>query len=397
MPLTDTAIKNLKPSDKVTKHSDSGGLHLLCKPNGSKLWRMAYRFNGKQKTLAFGTYPAVTLAQARRRRDNAKAQIAADIDPSNVIRQEKLERKINASNTFGSIADEFLTKCAKEGKAEKTLAKKRWLLEQVQNSLFHRPIAEITAAEILAPLKVVESKGNYESARRLRAEIGQVFRYAIATARAENDPTFGLRGALITPVVSHRAAFTDRKDFAGLLKSIWDYEGMPETIAGLKLMAYLYPRPGELRQAEWKEFDLEERTWSIPAGRMKMRRPHKKPLSNAAVDVLRDLHQLTGHRDLVFPSYQSPRRPMSENTLNHALRRMGYDKTQVTAHGFRASASSLLNESGKWNPDAIEAELAHVGADEVRKAYHRATYWDERVKMAEWWAGEILEMSFHHH
>ena len=164
---------------------------------------------------------------------------------------------------------------------------------------------------------------------------------------------------------------------------------MPETIAGLKLMAYLYPRPGELRQAEWKEFDLEAKTWSIPAERMKMRRLHKKPLSDAAVEVLKELHTLTGHRDLVFPSYQSPRRPMSENTLNHALRRMGYDKTQVTAHGFRASASSLLNESGKWNPDAIEAELAHVGADEVRKAYHRSTYWEERVKMCEWWAGEI--------
>ncbi|MEP4703345.1 MAG: integrase arm-type DNA-binding domain-containing protein [Hyphomicrobiales bacterium] len=392
MALTDTKIRNLKAGDKATKYSDGSGLYLEVTKKGAKLWRMAYRYAGKQKTLYIGNYPAITLADARMRRDAAKRKLANDVDPSDDVRKAKIQKKLKAENTFGAIAGEFLAKCSNEGKSEKTLKKKRWLLDQVQSSLFHRPVAEITAAEILVPLREVEAKGNYESARRLRAEIGQVFRYAIATARAENDPTFGLRGALITPVVSHRAAFTERKDFAGLLKSVWQYEGMPETIAGLKLMAYLYPRPGELRQAEWSEFDLEAKTWSIPVERMKMRRPHKKPLSEAAVDVLKELHTLTGHRDLVFPSYQSPRRPMSENTLNHALRRMGYDKTQVTAHGFRASASSLLNESGKWNPDAIEAELAHVGADEVRKAYHRATYWDERVKMAEWWAVEILNL-----
>ncbi|MEP6355288.1 MAG: integrase arm-type DNA-binding domain-containing protein [Hyphomicrobiales bacterium] len=392
MPLTDTKIRNLKPADKAMKYSDGGGLYLEVTKKGAKLWRMAYRYAGKQKTLYIGAYPAISLSDARLRREAAKRKLANDIDPSDDIRKAKVQRRLKAENTFGAIADEFLAKCSNEGKSEKTLKKKRWLLGQVQSSLFHRPVAEITAAEILVPLREVEAKGNYESARRLRAEIGQVFRYAIATARAENDPTFGLRGALITPVVSQRAAFTERGDFASLLKSVWQYEGMPETIAGLKLMAYLYPRPGELRQAEWKEFDLEAKTWSIPVERMKMRRPHKKPLPDAAVEVLQELHTLTGHRDLVFPSYQSPRRPMSENTLNHALRRMGYDKTQVTAHGFRASASSLLNESGKWNPDAIEAELAHVGADEVRKAYHRATYWDERVKMAEWWAVEILNL-----
>lgn len=390
MALTDTKIRNLKAGDKATKYSDGNGLYLEVTKKGAKLWRMAYRYAGKQKTLYIGNYPAITLADARMRRDAAKRKLANDVDPSDDVRKAKIQKKLKAENTFGAIAGEFLAKCSNEGKSEKTLKKKRWLLDQVQSSLFHRPVAEITAAEILVPLREVEAKGNYESARRLRAEIGQVFRYAIATARAENDPTFGLRGALTTPVVSHRAAFTERKDFAGLLKSVWDYEGMPETIAGLKLMAYLYPRPGELRQAEWSEFDLEAKTWSIPVERMKMRRPHKKPLPDAAVEVLKELHILTGHRDLVFPSYQSPRRPMSENTLNHALRRMGYDKTQVTAHGFRASASSLLNESGKWNPDAIEAELAHVGADEVRKAYHRSTYWEERTKMCEWWANYIV-------
>jgi len=389
MPLTDTLIRNLKPSDKVAKFGDGGGLYLHLTPSGSKLWRMAYRFSGKQKTLSFGKYPAVTLAIARHRRNDAKSLIATGTDPSDIVRQRKHQEQIKSENTFGSIANEFLEKCEKEAKAQTTLNKKRWLLNQAQSALFHRPISEISAAEILIPLRAVEAKGNYESARRLRAEIGQVFRYAIATARAENDPTFGLRGALVSPVVTHRAAFVDRAGFGGLLKTVWGYEGAPETCAGLKLMAYLYPRPGELRKAEWSEFDLDKAIWTIPKSRMKMRREHAKPLSKGAVEVLQELQTLTGHRKLVFPSYQSPLRPMSENTLNASLRRMGFTKTEATAHGFRASASSLLNESGLWSPDAIEAELSHIGADEVRNAYHRSTYWAERCKMSEWWANEI--------
>lgn len=364
----------------------------MVTPQGTKTWKMAYRFNGKQKTLSFGKYPAVSLSGARRKRDEAKIQIAADQDPSLLVKEEKLRKKMEAGNSFGAIKDELLKKLEKEGKAETTLTKKRWIYGLSAKYLDHRPIAEISAAEILAPLKEIEAKGNYETARRLRAEIGQVFRYAIATARAENDPTFGLRGALITPVVSHRAAFTERNGFSGLVRAVWDYDGSPETCAGLKLMAFLYPRPGEIRHAEWSEFDLDRKIWTIPANRMKMRREHRKPLPSRAVEVLSELKQLTGHRKLVFPSYQSPLRPMSENTLNVALRRMGFSKNEATAHGFRASASSLLNESGLWSPDAIEAELSHVGADEIRKAYHRATYWEERVKMAEWWAREIEPM-----
>ncbi|MEL7229756.1 MAG: integrase arm-type DNA-binding domain-containing protein, partial [Pseudomonadota bacterium] len=352
--------------------SDGGGLYLQITPTGSKLWRMAYRYSGNQKTLSFGKFPAVGLADARQKRDEAKAQIAAGIDPSDVVREAKFQKRLSSANTFGAIATEYLAKCEKEGRAANTLTKKRWLLSQASSALDHRPIAEITAAEILSPLRVVENKGNYESARRLRAEIGQVFRYAIATARAENDPTFGLRGALITPVVNHRAAFVDREGFSGLLKAVWNYDGSPETRAGLKLMAYLYPRPGELRHAEWSEIDLEKAIWTLPKERTKMRREHTKHLPPQAIKVLEELRELTGHRALVFPSYQSPLRPMSENTLNAALRRLGFSKTEATAHGFRAFASSLLNESGKWSPDAIEAELAHVGADEVRKAYHRS-------------------------
>ena len=391
MPLTDTQIKNLKPSSTSKKYSDGGGLYIQLMKSGSKRWRMAFRFDGKQKTLYLGAYPAISLAQARILREDTKAKIAIGIDPSVEVRLNKINRKIMSGNTFGVIANEFIEKCIKEGKAQTTIKKKRWLLEQA-NPLFNRPITEITAVEILQPLRKVEAKENYETAIRIRGAIGQVFRYAIATARADNDPTFGLRGALITPIISHRAAIVDKELYKELMNNIWEYNGSPETVAGLKLMACLYPRPGELRRANWSEFNLKNKIWVLPKERMKMRREHRKPLSSLAVEILEELHRLTGHRKLVFPSYQSPLRPMSENTLNMALRRIGYSKNEATAHGFRASASSLLNESGHWSSDAIEAELAHVSADEVRRAYHRSRYWDERVKMSEWWASEIKTM-----
>jgi integrase len=318
--------------------------------------------------------------------------LAAGIDPGQQAKARKAARLVSSSNTFEAIADEFLGKVEREGKADSTVAKKRWLLGIAKVSLGKLPIMEISATEILAPLRKVEETGNFETARRLRAVIGQVFRYAIATARADNDPTFGLKGALMAPVVTHRAALTDRKAFGGLLRAVWGYEGTPETRAALQLMALLYPRPGELRQAEWSEFDLDAAKWTIPALRTKMRREHRKPLSAPAIAILRDLHALTGRGKLAFPSIHSSARPMSENTLNAALRRMGFSSSEASAHGFRATASTLLNESGKWLPDAIEAELAHVGADEVRRAYHRAAYWSERVEMAAWWANSVESM-----
>ncbi len=389
MPLTDTQVKNLKPRSKPAKYSDGGGLHLLVPPQGSKLWRLAYRFAGKQKTMAFGIYPAVSLSDARAKRDAAKKLLATGIDPSHHARLEKAATSERHGNTFAAVADEFLKKVEREGKAEVTLSKKRWLLSLALPDIGRRPIAEITAAEILVPLRRVEAQANYETARRLRATIGQVFRYAIAVSKASNDPTFGLRGALVTPKVTHRPAITDETRFGALLRAIWGYDGTIETQAALKLMALLYPRPGELRFAEWSEFDLDRAIWTIPASRMKMRREHRKPLSAPAIDILRDLQRHTGNRRLAFPSVRSPQRPISENTLNAALRRLGYSTGEATAHGFRSSASSLLNECGKWQVDAIEAELAHIGADEVRRAYNRAAYWEERVQMAEWWAKEI--------
>jgi integrase len=389
MPLTDTQIRGFRPAGSPTKHSDGGGLHLLVSPKGSKLWRLAYRCDGKQKTLALGAYPIITLADARQKRDAAKRLLASGVDPSRQAKADKAKRLALAEHTFDAIADEFLRKTERDGKADATLTKKRWLVSLARGDIGNRPIADITAADVLVPLRRVEGLGNYETARRLRAVIGQVFRYAIATARAENDPTFGLRGALTTPTVTHRAAVTDWKAFAGLLRAIWDYEGAPETRAALKLMALLYPRPGELRFSEWSEFDLDRGVWTIPAARAKMRREHRKPLSATAIEILTELRNHTGNRRLAFPSTQTAERPMSENTLNAALRRLGYAGSEATSHGFRATASSLLNESGKWSADAIESELGHVGADQVRRAYHRALYWDDRVMMAEWWAASV--------
>ena len=393
MPLNDRQINNLKTSEKAQKLSDGGGLYIHLTPQGAKLWRMAYRFNGSQKLLAFGAYPTVGLSEARHKRETAKKLLASDVDPAFQSKQDKIARQAAVQNTFATVSENFLNKNEREGKADATLIKKRWLISLALPDLGRRPISEISASEILVPLKKVESLGNYETAKRLRAVIGQVFRYAISTAMATNDPTYGLKGALVSPKVTHRAAITNWDTFAGLLSAIWRYEGTIETRAALKLMALLYPRPSELRQAEWAEFDLANEFWTIPEIRTKMRRTHKKPLPPLAVSILRDLQNHTGNRRLVFTSTQYAERPLSENTMNAALRRLGYSNTEMTSHGFRASASTLLNESGLWNADAIEAELGHAGADEVRRAYHRALYWDERIKMAGWWASQI-ETSF---
>lgn len=396
MALTDIAIRNIKQGVNAKKYSDANGLFLLVQPSGSKLWRYAYRFQGKQKTLSLGSYPLVSLRDARTKRDEARELLIKEIDPGEKLKSDKLQRLIQSSITFTHVADEFLEKMECEGKALVTLTKKRWLLDMAKAGFGKKPIHEIKAPEILQTLKKVEAKGNYETARRLRSTISQVFRYGIATARTDNDPTFGLRGALIAPTVTHRAAITEKDKFAGLIRSIWDYDGNPETRIALKLMALLFPRPGELRQASWLEFDLNKGIWTMPAARMKMRREHKKHLSSLVVSLLEELKVFSGYTELAFPGIHSRHRPMSENTLNSALRRMGFTADEATSHGFRASASSLLNESNLWSADAIEAELAHVGADEVRRAYHRALYWDERVKLMNWWSDTVNELALQH-
>jgi integrase len=390
MPLTDTKIRNLKPKEKPYKVADGKGLYIQVTPNGSKLWRCRYRFGGVEKLLSFGAYPVVSLERAREKRFEAKKLLAEDIDPRAKEKADKAEHEAITEHTFEKIAQELMEKLRLEGKAEVTLKKKQWLLDMAFADFGQMPIRDISPALILATLRKVEARGIYETAKRLRSTIGQVFRYAVATARVEADPTYSLRGALIAPKVSHMAAIINQDDFGRLVEAIWQYEdGAPSTRAALKLMVLLYPRPGELRLSHWEEFDLDNGTWTIPAARAKMRKEHVKPLSRMSLQVLSQLKFETGSNHRVFPSAIARDKPISENTMNQALRRMGFEKHEHTSHGFRASASSLLNESGLWNEDAIEAELAHVGADQVRRAYHRATYWEERIKMAAWWAEKI--------
>nr|UXE44365.1 prophage integrase IntA [uncultured bacterium] len=389
--LNDTRVRNAKRAGRPIKISDSGGLHLLIQPNGSKLWRLAYRFGGKQKTLAIGVYPTVTLKHARERRDEAKRLLADNIDPAMQRRLQKLTAA-TASN-FRAVAEEVMVKLEREGRADVTLAKNRWLLEFANSAIGERPVAEITAPELLAVLRKVEGRGRYETARRLRSTCGMVFRYAIATGRAERDPSADLRGALTAPKVVHRATIVDPAGIGALLRGIEDYDGLPLTKAALKLAPLVFVRPGELRKAEWAEFDLEHAEWRIPAAKMKMRRLHRVPLSKQALAIIRDLQPFSRDGRWLFPSVRSISRPMSENTLNAALRRLGYSKEQMTAHGFKGMASTRLNEMGCWNPDAIERQLAHQESSDVRRAYmHAAEYWPERVKLMQAWADYLDEL-----
>ncbi len=394
MPLSDVTLRALKPGAKARKIADSGGLYIFVPPTGARLWRFAYRFDRKQKTLAIGAYPIVSLSEARAARDGAKLLLSQGTDPSEYKKLNAVTSAIARAATFDVVAAELLEKKRREGKAHRTLEKLRWLYDLAKGGIGSRPISSINSPEVLAVLRTVEGRGQLETAKRLRAVIGEVFRYAIATGRAEIDPTFALKGALTAPVVKHRAAITEPEAFGGLLRAIDDFMGQPTTKAALQLIAILFPRPGELRQAEWKEFDLPAAVWTIPATRAKMRREHRVPLPLQALSILRPLRKLTGTSELVFPGHgmsggegrRIAPRPMSENTLNAALRRLGFTADEMTSHGFRAAASTLLNESGLWASDAIEVALAHQYANAVRRAYARGQFWEERVKMAQWWA-----------
>jgi len=390
--LTDTAIRKAKPKDKPYKVSDSQGLYLLVNPRGSKLWRVKYRINGVERKLAIGSYPEITLAEARSARDAARRQLAHSIDPNFVKRQARIEAGIRASNSFSSVAQELIEKKTREGLSERTLAKMRWFVKLLGTDFGKRPVAEITPHELLHELRKHERRGRLETANLLRAFASRVFRYSVATARAERDPAQLLIGALTTPRVKHFPAITDPVTFGALLRAIEDYLGDPAVMHALKLTPHVFQRPGEVRHMEWTEVDFEKAVWIIPEGKMKMRQPHSVPLSRQSLAILSNMRSLSGSGRYVFPSIRSRARPISENTINAALRRMGYPKDQMTAHGFRTSASSLLNESGKWNPDAIERALAHMVAGSVRRIYNQSAYWAERVEMAQWWSDYLDEL-----
>lgn len=392
MPLNDIKIRNLKSGDRAYKVSDFEGLFILVKVSGAKSWRFKYRIDGKERLLVIGDYPAVSLAKARQARDVAKAQLADGVDPSEAKQEEKRLRLEAKGQTFEKIGAAFLAKQRKEGKSAATLSKTEYHIKLANRDFGRKPVSEITAPMILKTLRKVEAKGNYETAHRLRARIGSIFRYAVASGIAETDPTYALRDALIRPTRVHRAAIVDSKALGRLMAEIDGFDGQATTRIALKLLAILAQRPGEVRNAKWDEIDLTEAVWSIPAAKMKMRRDHNVPLPKQALKLLEHLRAMNNKGDYLFPSLRTWTRPMSENTLNAALRRMGYSGDEMTAHGFRASFSTLANESGLWNPDAIERALAHVEKNEVRRAYARGEHWEERVRLADWWAGFLDEV-----
>ena len=391
MPLKDVALRALKPQDRIYKRTDERGLYIEVHPSGSKLWRFKYRHLGKDKRIALGRYPEVGLAEARRKRDDARQKLREGIDPLAERQREKLLAQFSAANTFGDIAKEYIDKMVAEGRAEATTTKANWLLDQLA-PISKRAIADLKPVDMLAALKRIEAKGKHETARRCRSFASRVFRYAAATGRTESDPTSVLRGALVTPKVTHHSAILDPEAVGELLRSIDTYSGHAVTRFAMQIAPHVMARPGELRRAQWPEFDLENAVWKIPPERMKMRRPHAVPLSRQILGYLADLHALTGPEGFVFPAFHTSLRPMSENTINQAFRRMGYAAGEITAHGLRTTASTLLNESGKWSPDAIERSLAHADANAIRGIYNRGFYWEERVAMHQWWSDYLDQL-----
>lgn len=384
MALTDTAIKNSKPKDKPMRLSDERGLYLLLNPDGSRWWRLDYRFDGKRKTLSMGIYPDVPLKLARERREDARALIAAGGDPGAQRKSEKQAKAEAGSNTFEALAREWMATRGKtwtESYASKT---KSALERNAFPAIGGRAITEITAPELLMMLRAIESRGIVDMAHRIQQHCGAIFRYAIATGRAVFDPVPSLKGSLSTVKQEHYAALTDPAEYAALLRDIDAYRGEATTKAAMQLLALTFQRTKEVRFAEWSQFDLDGGLWRIPGEIMKMREAHIVPLSQQAMDVLKRLQPLTGGGRLVFPSSISRERPISENTVVYALARMGY-KGRMTGHGFRSVASTLLNEQG-YRHDVIERQLAHSEKNAVRAAYNRAEYLPERKKMMREWA-----------
>ena len=385
MPLTDTAIRSVKPSEKPLRLFDGGGLYLEVAPGGGKWWRFKYRFGGKEKRLSVGVYPEVTLKKARDRRDEAREQLAEGIDPATHRKARNAAKADESGNSFEVVAREWFAKYEPTWVASHSDKIIRRLERDVFPWIGGRPIGEVTALELLTVLRRVESRGAVETAHRAQQNCGQVFRYAISTGRAERDPSADLRGALAPVKETHHASITEPKAIGELLRAIEGYQGALVTKCALRLAPLVFVRPGELRKAEWVEFNFDAAEWRIPAERMKMREQHIVPLAVQAVAILRELHALTGTGKYVFPGARSNGRPMSENAVLAALRRMGYAKDEMTGHGFRSMASTLLNEQG-WHRDAIERQLAHAERNAVRAAYNFAEHLPERRRMMQAWA-----------
>lgn len=383
MPLTDVAIRNAKPGERAYKLTDGHGLYLLVNPDGGKYWRLKYRYGGKEKLLALGVYPEVKGADARQQRDDAKRLLKTGLDPSAVRKAQKHATVVASSNTFESIACEWVKQQQNRWVPEHATRVLASLEEEIFPALGSRPISAITAPELLAALRKIESRGALETAQRVLQRSDAVFRYAVATGRAERSPAGDLRGALKAPKREHRHALS-AADLPEFLRKLDAYDGHAQTKLAIRMQVLTWVRPGELRGAEWAEFDLEAAEWRIPGERMKMRQPHIVPLARQALEALEQLRPLTGGGKYLFPNQSNARACMSENTVLFAIYRMGYH-SRATGHGFRATASTILNEQG-WRADAIERQLAHKEPNKVRAAYHRSEYLDERRKMMQAWA-----------
>jgi integrase len=380
MALTDIRVKAARYGSGQSKLFDGGGLFLWLRPNGAKLWRLKYRHSGVEKALSIGVYPEISLKQARAARDEARALLSRGVDPS----PKKQAERIATGDTFGAIADEFLTRSPN---APNTIAKARWMIEHL-SALSRKRLADIKAPELLAVLRKIEHAGHIETAHRCKQKFGEIARYAIATGRAERDISADLKGALRPVVVENHPAITKPAEIGALMRAINGYQGQPATMAALKLLPHVFLRPGELRYGRWDEIDFDAAEWRIDAERMKGgKRAHLVPLSKQSIAILRDVQALTASRPPIFPAIGAELRPISENTINAALRRLGYNGDVMVSHGFRSIASTTLNELG-FHPDLIELQLAHAPAD-VRAVYNRSQRIEERRKMMQAWSDHL--------
>ena len=393
MPLTDTAVRNAKPLDKPQRLFDGNGMYLEVKPSGSKYWRLKYRFGGKEKLLALGVYPDVSLRRARELRDAARSKLADGIDPSLARRAEKLTRMQSAENSFEAIAREWHAKFSKELSPSHAARNLRRLEVHVFPDIGSRPVAGVEPPIVLHVLQRIEATGHIETAHRVRSIIGQVMRYAVATGRATRDPTPDLRGAIPPSPVNHHAAITDPEQLGKLVRLVRGYQGTPVVMAALQLAPFVFQRPGELRLATWPEIDLDAALWTVPAARMKRRKAGKKygadhlvPLSRQAIEILRELHKLTGRGTHVFPSVRGDVRPMSDGTLNAAFKLLGIDAETAVPHGWRATARTLAVEQLKFPAEIVELQLAHTVKNPLGRAYDRTQWLDERKQLMQVWA-----------
>lgn len=386
MTLTDTALRNIKPDSKQYKLADTRGMYLLITPQGGKYWRLKYRYGGKEKTLALGVYPEVSLKEAREKRDKARKLLSEGNDPSQLKKQEKLKQRINSENSFEKVAREWHEHQILGWTGRHARSVIRRLELDLFPTLGSRPIHEITAPQLLAVLRQIEARDAIDIAHRALQTSGQIFRYAIATGKAERDISADLRGALRTRKKENYARLSE-KELPEFLLKLKEYDGDLQTKLAFKFLLLTFVRTGELRGARWEEINFEKSEWRIPAERMKMRDPHIVPLSTQTITVLKELEPVSSHREHLFPNRNKPMSCISENTLLYALYRMGYHG-RATTHGFRATASTILNEHG-FRSDVIERQLAHAERNKVRASYNHAQYLPERREMMQWWGNYL--------